>query len=312
MDGNLLYGGIKPAPGNSPEHTLVWFEASPAGKIISQHAMIRRAQVAPHPAVETGAGGGALLLGLLSRDDDGLESRLQTPIQRSIGGRNLYAVVASERRLLLLSDDGAMRWESPALERMLAWHGELSIPQGLAPTEMMRQSQQQMEIMAAADRELHANRSVDSLDVGLKRMEMVRELEDGRFVALVTDVADRSLVPPVHGQYLVTIDRDRVEELTYLEPLADSMDLKFTALTVSTTGRIYVLAVNRSSGEKLVVRIGRDGTPDGYVSSTAPRKVALEGLLADEHGVWAIGRGFMDGKIGDRLWTERLLFEPSS
>lgn len=309
-DGNLFYAGIKPAPARAKEHTLVWFESSPSGEVIGQHQMIRPAQIAPHPAVETRDGGAALLINLLSDSDVGLETRLNTPIRRQVGGRNIHAVAISERRLLLLGDNGAVSWESPAVERMLAWHGDLSVPQNLPMAEMMQQSQQQMEIMAAADLATNANRSIDYLDVGLKRVDMVKELPDGRFIALVNDVADRSLVPPVHGQYLVTIDGDSVEELTYLEPLADTMDLKFTALTVAPDGRIYVLAINQDTGGKLVVRVREDGTPEGYVASSAPRKVTLEGLVADGAGVWVIGRGFMDGRIGDRIWTERLLFEP--
>ena len=218
---------------------------------------------------------------------------------------------ASERRLLVTGPDARMRWESDALERMLNWQGELSLPDNLDPAERMRQSREQMDVMAATDREVHANRSVNSLDVGMKRVEMVEQLDGDRFLAMVRVTADRRLQPPVHGQYLLSMDRNAVREFVYLQPLADALNVKFTVLEVSPRGAIYLLAIHRDLGTGSVIRLNADGSVAGYVPSAAPRSVVLQSLIADHAGVWLFGHDATEGDPRIKLWSERLPFRES-
>ncbi|HFD92736.1 MAG TPA: hypothetical protein ENJ22_05550 [Gammaproteobacteria bacterium] len=310
-DGNVIYAGLMQAPGKPPEYTLVWVKTTPAGKVTGRGSITRPYPMSPQPVAETPDGRAAFLVRYRSSDPEGVDSRLDTPIRHRVGGRDIHANVASERRLLVIGDDATAAWESDALERMLAWNGDLSPPRNLDMNEMMRQSEEQRRLMAAVDRETHANRRVESLDVGLQRVEMLKPLGNNRYAALARVSADRRLQPPVHGQYLLAIDRDEVQEWVYLQPLADSLDVKFTALEVSPRGEIYLLAVHRRQGTATVVRIGRDGSAEGYVASTAPREIVLEGLVADDAGVWLFGHGFTEGDVRVKLWSERLPFGKS-
>ncbi len=305
--GTLLYIGTEPAPGNASEHTLAWFEASPEGQVLSAGAITRQESIGAPFALESRHGGGASVLQVGALADDGIATRLTTPIRRQVAGRQIYATVSMEKRLLVV--DGSTFWESPALERMLMWQGELAVPQGLGPAEMMRQSQAQMDMMAEADLAYAAGRSVASLNVGFKQVEMIRPLVAGRFVALVNQVADRQLVPPRHGQYLLSVTEQAIQELAYLEPLAEQQEVKFTALATSPAAdAVYLLAVPRGGGVKRIYRFGADGQPQGYGSTEAGQAITLEGLVADQAGVWAFGRGTPEGVIGERLWAERLTF----
>lgn len=304
--GNLLYAGTKPAPRDAVERTLAWLEASPEGEVLSRGSLTRPENLGLSWAGESGHGGAAGLLMVSALDDQGVDSRLQTPITRQVAERQIYANVHMEKRLFVI--DGPSFWQSPALERMLQWNGEMSVPQNLPAAEMLRQSQAQMRMVAEVERSHGANRTVDSLNVGLQRVEMIRPLGSGRYVTLMTAVADRRLSPAVHGQYLYVFDQNNLQVLAYLEPLAAAAAVKFTALAASPAGQIYLLAKPIGGGQKRIYRVSGDGEVQGFARTDAGQDITLEGLVADDSGVWAFGRGLMDGIIGDRLWVERLQF----
>jgi hypothetical protein len=309
-DGNLFYIGTRPEKGSAVETTLAWFEASPDGQIISSGALARPERMSASWAVESRHGGGAALMMTGATDEQGVVSRLPGPLRREVAGRSIYATVQMEKRLFVV--DGRTFWESPALERMLSWQGELSVPQGLSAGEMLRQSDAQLRVVEEATLEFGAGTTVDSLNVGLKQVEMIQPLQGGRYAALMTVTTDRGRIPPVHGQYVYVVDRDNVEAFVYLEPLAEAAELKFTVLAVSPTDQIYLVAVPNDGGQKRIYRISPSGRLEGYVTADAGQAIALEGLVADETGVWAFGRGEMKGIIGERLWAERLAFDPST
>lgn len=307
-DGNFLFADVKSAPRTATEFSMGWFKVSPSGDLLSQGSLTSGDKTMPGAAVDVRGNGGAMLVAVSAGPGGVIDSRISTPISREAAGRSVQAHVSYEKRLLVVAEDGRSHWQSPALERMLSWDGDLAIPSDLTAQEALAQNRSQMEMMRATELEFDAGRSVASLDIGLKRVEMIKPLHGDRFAALARVSADRKLQPPVHGQYLLTVDEHSVAERLYLNPLADARELKFLTLAVSPSEQIYLLGVQQGSGAAFVYRVNAEGEFDGYARSAANSSISLEGLVADEDGVWLTGRGFADGKIGDRLWTERLQF----
>lgn len=306
--GGLLYIMTLPAPVNAPTHTLAWYEASPDGNILSQGSLTREEGISSSVALEGRHGGGASVLVVRALNDAGVDSRLATPLAREVGGRSLLATVGMEKRLLVIS--GSEFWESPAIERMLIWQGDVAVPQSLGATEMVRQSQAQMAIMAETELAHGVGRTVRSLNVGFRKVEMIKPLSSDRFLALVDQVADRKLTPPRHGQYLLAVDAQAVETFAYLEPVAEADGVTFTALTTSPSGATtYLLARPDVRGEShRIYQLAADGSVRGYGRMNAAEDITVEGLVADDGGVWAFGRGGREGVIGDRLYAERVAF----
>lgn len=97
--------------------------------------------------------------------------------------------------------------------------------------------------------------------------------------------------------------------MLYLEPLAEALDARFEVLAVSPGDEIYLYAENSNRSDDRVIRVNASGRVEGCAPVSAPMHIAVEGLVAGEAGVWVFGGGFIDGKIGDRIWVERLAFD---
>ncbi len=306
-DGNVFFGGSK-TTGTGGNWLVAWFESTPAGTIVGQGSLARPDSTVPSAWFETDNGGGGLTMSISAASERGIESSMDTPIQREIGERRIHAVVAAEKRLLVVNDDGTDAWESMALERQLLWGGDMAIPQDLPPAEMLRQNQAQMLLTRSVAEETGATRTVDSLDVGTKRVEMIKPTSDS-YAVLATVRADRSVDPPIHGPYLLHLDHAGGLREVYLNPLAEELDTRFSLLAVSPRDDIYLLGMGAHRGESAhILRLGKDGIVDAYASASDQEGMKIEGLLADESGVWVIGHGMIKERRGPRLWAERLEF----
>lgn len=175
-DGNLFFASVAPENRSTAEHSVAWFKATPDGRVLGQGSLTRGEIMAPGPSIIADAGRGAMMLTVSSDAESGIETRLDVPIHREVAGRKVRAAVALEKRLFVVSADGRSFAESPALERMLVWLGDMGVPQDLSAAEMLRQSQLQMTMLAQTDRAVEARRRVVSLDGGLKRIEMVEPM----------------------------------------------------------------------------------------------------------------------------------------
>jgi len=307
-DGNLFFAGLVPEDRNSTAHTVAWFKASPEGQVLGQGSLTRPDRLAPEPTIGANGGRGAVMLTVMADTDAGIDTRLEVPIHREVGGRKLLATVGMEKRILLVGGDGRAFVESPALERMLTWQGEMGIPQTLPMAEMMRQNQLQMTTVAEVDRAVGADRRVVSADVGLKRLDMAAPMAGDHYAVLVDVTADRDLQPPRHGAYLLDAGPEQITERLYLEPLAEALDARFTLLTVSPSDQVYLYAQSGNRQSDRVIRVGASGQVEGYAAVDAAMGITVEGLVADGDGVWVFGRGFLAGKVGDRIWVERVVF----
>ncbi|MGD8418135.1 MAG: hypothetical protein PVH91_13840 [Pseudomonadales bacterium] len=305
-DGNVFYMDLQPEPRGASTHTIAWFESTPDGHLVGRGSLTRPDELVPYTTVEPGSG--AVTLAVRADSGEGIETRLDTPIERELAGRKMYATVAMEKRLLVLDDDARTFWESPALERMLGWHGEMGISQDLPSAERMQQNQQQMTLLAATRRAAHAGRTLVTLDSGFRRLEMIKPLSGDRYVALVNVTDDRRLEPPRHGPYLLEVSAAKVTERLYLEPVADALDARLQALAVSPADEMYVFA-SRRDGSAVVLKIEPDWTVSGYAQVEGFDRIGLDGMVADAAGVWVFGHGVIEGKAGNRLWVDRVVFD---
>ena len=306
-DGNVLFNTTKMTkPGD--KSLIAWFEAKPNGDIAGQGSIIRTDKAGEGAWVETDNGGGGLVVMLGANDMTGIETRLRTPIERQIAGRNIHAVVFSEVRLLVTSDDTRSAWESDALSRTLAWDGEMAVSQDLPPMERNRQAFEQMAITESAAIEVGASRDVVSFDVGYKRINMIKPISGG-YVALVKTTASRKLDPPVHGPYLLYMDKDEISREAYLNPMAEALDVDLKIMTVSPHDDVYVFGTTMGRGvDAYVIRVGQDGNADAYAKVTKTGNNHVESMIADDTGVWLFGQGTMEGRVAPRLFVERIEF----
>jgi hypothetical protein len=306
-DGNVFFNGSK-TTGTGGNWLLAWFESAPDGTIVGQGSLTRPDKTVPTTWFETDNGGAGLTVSVSAASERGIESSIDTPILREIAERRIHAVVGSEKRLLVVSDDGTDAWESEALERELLWSGDMAIPRDLPPAEMLRQNQAQMLLTQSVAAETGGTRTVKSLDVGMKRVEMIEPTSDG-YAVLATVHADRSIDPPIHGPYLLHLARAGGLREIYLNPLAEKLDTRFTLLTASPRDEIYLLGMSAHRGESAhILRLGKDGNVDAHARASDRQGMKIEGLLADESGVWVIGHGLMKERRGPRLWAERIEF----
>ena len=306
-DGNVFFSGSK-TTGTGGNWLVAWFESTPDGTIVGQGSLTRPDKTVPSAWFETDNGGGGLTVSISAASERGIESSIDTPIQREIAERRIHAVVAAEKRLLVVDDDGTAAWESTALERQLLWGGDMAIPRDLPPAEILRQNQAQMLLTQSVAAETGGTRTVHSLDVGMKRVETIKPTSDS-YAVLATVRADRGVDPPVHGPYLLHLDRAGGLREVYLNPLAEKLDTRFTLLAASPRDEIYLLGMSAYRGESAhILRLGKDGNVDAYARASDQQGMKIEGLLADDSGVWVIGHGLMTERRGPRLWAERIEF----
>ncbi len=307
-DGNVLYSSSKKTDADG-QSMLAWFEAAPDGGIVGQGSTVRADSSIVENWFETSNGGGGLIIRVAENGATGIASRIATPIEREIAGRRIHAVVASEKRLLVTTDDERGAWESAALERQLLWGGEMAIPQDLPAAQRLLQGQRQIQLMQAVADEYDVNRTVDSLDVGLKRIEMIKPMRAG-YAVLASVITDRGLDPPIHGQHLLLVGDTGIVRETHLNQLAEAMDIEFTLLAVSPRDEVYLLGSAAGRGERAyVVRLNEDGEPDAYGRASDDRgSIRIDGMLADASGVWLFGHADASDKVVERIWTERIDF----
>jgi hypothetical protein len=306
-DGNVLFNHSKQ---NKPDKKslIAWFEAKPNGDIAGQGSTVRTDKAGEAAWVETNNGGGGLIIRLSAHDMNGIETRISTPIKRQIAGRNIHAVVFSEARLLVTSDDARSAWESDALSRTLAWDGDLAVSQDMPPMERNRQAFEQMALTEAVAIEVGAAGDVATLDVGFKRINMIKPNSDG-FVALREVTASRNIDPPVHGPYLTYFGKEEISREVYLGPIAEALNADLKIMTVAPNDDVYVYGTTLGRGvDAYVIRVGPDGSAAAYAAVTKTGNNHVETMIADDTGVWLFGQGTMEGRVAPRVFVERIEF----
>jgi len=303
-DGNLLYAMTETDAPRSRHARLAWFKVSPEGRVVGSDVYDIPDSASPWAWMHTTNGGGGLVVNILPVDDAQLDSALTVANDRR-SYRSMTANVSREKRLLLVNSQGKLAETPTVFERDIM---EIAAPNSAASTsidEMQAAIAGQFEWMGNLRIEYDANRSTEYLDVGPRRVEMVRKTPTG-FAALVKVVTDRDRVPPVHGFYIVEFEGSSESGRLYLEPLAEDLDVDLRAFVPAPGGGYYLYAFDHESPNTHVVRIDADGNPIAR-SQLPTQGINIEGMEADAGGVWLYGHAYV-GKEPARLYLERIDF----
>jgi hypothetical protein len=285
FDGNAFFASTRFSPGRSGRpsvSTVAWFELTPEGTIVNRgERTLSNARQSVSMSFPARGGGAGFALDVLATDEDGIDD--SEPISREVGGRSIQAVFQGEKRLLIARPGASAAELTPALARDLSWVGEVAIPDDLPTAEVIRQNNEQMRLMEATALENGGQRNVD----------VIKPTEAG-YGALVTVTANRRLKPPVHGPYFVEVDEQGQKRETYLNPLAEDLDVKFLDFAAANSGGIYLLGEAENWTEDVgatVVELNRDGTKRRAVPIAVPDRVELDGIVGGTSGAWVVGHG---------------------
>ena len=304
-DGNLLYAQTETDSPRDRRARLAWFKVSPEGRVVGSNVYDIPDSASPWSWMHTTNGGGGLVVNVLPVDDAQLDSAMTIPDDRR-SYRAMTANVSREKRVLLVNAHGNLAEAPTIIERELL---ELAPPNSPSPStaaEIQAAVSGQFEWMGNLRADYDANRGTEYLDVGPRRVEMVRETPTG-IAALTRVVADRDRKPPIHGIYIVEFERAAETRRLYLQPLEDDLEVDFRALAPAPGGGYYLFGFDHESPDSHVVRIDAKGNP--VARSQLPTEgINIEGIEADPNGVWLYGHAYV-GKEPARLYLERIDFD---
>ena len=306
-DGNLLYEEIKGGSYKKKRIRYAWFKLSPEGRMLGSGAASGiEDNVRPWSWFNINNGGGGLIVNIDPVDGTDLASGLRIPPDNANFGNALTAHVYREKRVLIVGADGKLELMSMPLERDIMPLGQPNAPQPTTMAEIQNQLQGQQQWMDSLVTRFDANRSTIHINVGPHRVEMVKETSRG--YAYLTEVtANQNLNPPIHGPYIFEFDKQGEQNRIYLEPLALHLGIKLTMFAPSPNGGFYLHGTDQSTADSHVVLIDREGNPVARGHTTNAPNVRIEGIMADDSGVWLFGHAYQ-GKKRARLWIERIEF----
>lgn len=306
-DGNVVFSQTKSGQRGEPLMTA-WFEASPDGRILGMGSMSDAGHDYRTPNwFPTRNGGGGIVLTVRPAKGTSIVSDVASPIRHQIGGRQIHATISHETRLLVTNDNANSAWESAAIERDMSWGGDLAVPADLSPQQSVDQSNEYRQLMDEVANAHDANRRLSVNREGTYSLAMIKPMKNG--YGLLADVtANRSLTPPIHGPYFLTVDNAGVHKRAYLEPYAEQLDVKITMLGISENDDVYLYGFPQGSvNDSTVVLLGTSGKPKAYARIPNGRKITMDGLHGDSTGAWVIGHAYREEKPA-KVWIERVEF----
>ena len=161
--------------------------------------------------------------------------------------------------------------------------------------------------MPELEHEFMANRTTESLNVGPHAITMIQPVGDG-YVVLSKFTGSRNRSVPVHGHWLIWVNRDEIEREVYINPLAEDLNVNFVTFTVTEDDEIILYGNSKEhTGTDYVVLLDEAGSPKATAAVRQPKNGKIEGLLADDSGVWLFGHGYpTDDFSRFRFWSERI------
>ncbi len=307
-DGNLMFDSADGGD-RQPNH-LAWFKLTTEGRTLGAgDYQTGSDRIGPWTWFETDNGGAGLLAHVLTLTDTGLSSGELAHFDAAGLGDGVTATVSSETRFYLIDGSGRSAQESPALERMIMITPKTGPSGSGSMQELTAAMAASQEAQTAAAKRYRAERSIDSLNIGYRIVPMIAPLGDG-YVAMVTQTADRSLQPPIHGQYLVRVGYQGIQQEIYLNPFAQQLDAKFTVFEPEQAGGGFYLLANPDRGNGRVIRFDHSGKPVAWAETAGPGRFGFDRstLVSDAGGVWLFGDFWPDGAAKPVVWIERFRF----
>ena len=305
-DGNLLYLAMRGGEYNKPHLKLAWFKLSPEGRVLGSDTYRIADSASPWAWAHTRNGGGAIVVNVMPVEGTQLATGLKLPDDRDNFGAQT-ASVSREKRLVVVDGEGKLAAQPIVIERDIFETSEPGDAGRQSLAEMQAAISGHWDWTEALRNDFDANRHVEYMDVGARRVEMIREAPSG-YAALSRVIAERGPESPIHGSYLVEFDHSGETKRIYLEPLAEDLEVDIRAFAPAPGGGDYYLyAFDHGSPDTHVVLVDGDGKP--LQRSQLPTEgITIDGIEADAKGVWIYGHAYI-GKEPSRLYLERVDFD---
>lgn len=238
-----------------------------------------------------------LIISTLATGESGVKSMLETPLEFTHDGLTLRGVVGFEMRTLLVDADASGYWQSPALERGMAWVNLAELGKGMSIADRERIGHAQMAASLAYGETL----SAPSHAVAGRNMTAITPIEGG-IAALLTNNANRLEHPQEHGDWLYEFTTGGETRATHLAAISKHLDGRFLLLASAPDDTMTLLLQGRRN---FVIRLDDEREPVGYGEIAMPADVPPMLLVADDEGSWhiSIGRG---GGDKQRIWRARV------
>ena len=89
--------------------------------------------------------------------------------------------------------------------------------------------------------------------------------------------------------------------------MAQQMDIKLTSFAASNNGRFFLLGKDQSNNDSHIILIDGRGRPLARAHTNNAPSVIIEGIMADESGVWLYGHAYQKKNVA-KVWIERIEF----
>lgn len=291
------------ARGGQPT-TIIWTKMNDRAEVLA------RGEWSNPSAVSSLAGGfaasaggmGTVLALSLAKGSTTLQTDVQAVQNYEIAGRAIEARVFSETRMLVANSNGSLRWLSPALERVMMWDGDMTIPQDLPIDQMMAQNEEQMALMARVALENGGDRSL--LTRSIDQYVDVQKTPTG-YGLLVRFSVDRSLDPPMHGTWFVEIgDNGSLRRNLRLQPIADQFGAQIERFLPTADGGMVVAGSRIKDGKTLhVTALHESGTVKWSGGAGIPG-AHFRGIAGTEKAPWVFGQGWREDAGKNLVWAE--------
>jgi hypothetical protein len=307
-DGNILYETLR--SGNSPDKRLRygWFKLSPDGRNLGSGTLADiEDNVAPWSWFHTNNGGGGLTVNIRPVDGIDLASGLGLAADEASDGAGMTAHVVREKRVLIVGADGKLDFISTPIERDILPMGEPDMPQATNLQDRQSRLLGQQQWLDGLVTRYDANRSTSDFAVGPHRIESISETASG-YAYLTRVTANRNINPPIFGPYIIEFDNRGEQSRIRLQSLEEQMNLKLTMFAPASNGGFYLHGTDQNTGDSHIILIDRKGSPLAHGRARRGDGATVEGITADESGVWLYGQEYRD-KERAQVWIERMDFE---
>jgi hypothetical protein len=306
-DGNALFEAIRGGNNRKDRLHYGWFKLSPGGQILGNGTLANMADnVGPAGWFDTHNGGGGLIVDVTPVDSTDLVSGLQLSAEEASLGERMAAHVFRERRALVVASSGNLEYPSVPIERDIMQIGAPGMKQPTSMAEIQSMMTAQQQWFDSLVTRYNANRATAYTNVGPHAVRMVKPTDKG-YAYLTNVTANRKQNPPVHGPYIVEFDETGETNRIYLEALAQQMGIKLTSFAASGSGRFFLLGKDQSTNDSHIILIDGRGSPLARGQTSNAPNVIVEGIMADESGVWLYGHAYQKTNVA-KVWIERIGF----
>jgi len=306
-DGNAVFETTR--GGNTRKERLHygWFKLSPRGKILGNGTLPNMADnVGPVGWFDTHDGGGGLIIDVTPVDSTDLVSGLQLSAAEASLRDAMTAHVFRERKALVVAPSGSLEYLSVPIERDIMQLGVPGVEQPTSMAEIQSMMVEQQQWFDSLVTRYDASRATAYTNVGPHAVRMVKPTERG-YAYLTNVTANRKQKPPIHGPYIFEFDETGETNRIYLETLAQQMGVKLTSFAASSSGKFFLLGKDQSTNDSHIVLIDGHGRPLARMQSNNAPNVIIEGIMADESGVWLYGHAYQKKNVA-KIWIERIEF----